>query len=157
MQRSITGALAAAMLLAAPAVAQNQNWLVGSWTLVSATQTVDGRDYIGPHPLGQIIFGPDGHFSNILLRSDLAKFAQNNRLLGTPEENTAVVKGSIAYFGTYSLTGDTLKMHITGSTFPNWNDTEQTRIVRQKGDRLTWENAAASAGGQVVLIFERVK
>ena len=49
-------------------------------------------------------------------------------------------------------------MHITSSTFPNWNDTEQTRIVRQKGDdRLTWENAAASAGGQVVLVFERVK
>ena len=62
MQRSMAVALASAMLLTTPAIAQSQNWLVGSWTMVSATQTVDGRpqDYFGPHPLGQVIFGPTG-------------------------------------------------------------------------------------------------
>jgi Lipocalin-like domain len=160
MQRSMAVALASAMLLTTPAMAQSQNWLVGSWTMVSATQTVDGRpqDYFGPHPLGQVIFGPDGHFSNILLRGDLAKFAQNNRLLGTPEENTAVVKGSIAYFGTYSLTDDTLKMHITASSFPNWTGTDQTRRVHLAGNQLIWENAAASGGGGgVKQVYERAK
>jgi hypothetical protein len=160
MQRSIAGALAGAMLLTTPAIAQNQNWLVGSWTLVSATETQDGRqqDYIGPHPLGQIMFDPNGQFSNVLLRGELAKFAKNNRLLGTPEENTAVVKGSIAYFGTYTLTNDVLKLHITASTFPNWTGTDQTRTVHLAGNQLIWENAAPSAGGGgVKQVYERAK
>jgi Lipocalin-like domain len=152
--------LIASCLLATPALAQQPaSWLVGAWKLVEATQTEGGqtKEYLGPKPLGQVIFEANGHFSDILIRSDVPKFKGNNRAQGSAEENAAVVHGSIAYFGTYTLTGDTLNMHITGSTFPNWNDTEQTRIVRQQGDRLTWENAAASAGGQVVLIFERVK
>ena len=152
--------LIASCLIATPALAQQPaSWLVGSWKLVEATQTEGGqtKEYLGPKPLGQVIFEANGHFSDILMRSDLPKFKVNNRAQGSAEENAAVVHGSIAYFGTYTLTGDTLKMHITSSTFPNWNGTEQTRIVRQKGDRFTWENAAASAGGQVVLVFERVK
>ena len=153
--------LIASCLIATPALAQQQpaSWLIGAWKLVEATQTDGGqpKEYLGPKPLGQVIFEANGHFSDILIRSDVPKFKGNNRAQGSAEENAAVVHGSIAYFGTYTLTGDTLKMHITGSTFPNWNDTEQTRTVRQQGDRLMWENAAASAGGQVVLIFERVK
>ena len=45
-----------------------------------------------------------------------------------------MVEGSIAYFGTYTLSGDKLKMQLEGSTFPNWQDTEQTRIVRESGN-----------------------
>ncbi|MCW2240650.1 lipocalin-like domain-containing protein [Azospirillum canadense] len=159
MQQSIAVALAGSMLLATPTMAQNQNWLVGAWTLVSATQTENGQqqDYLGPHPLGQVIFGADGQFSDILLRSDLAKFAKNNRLLGTPEEDTAVVKGSIAYFGTYTLTNDTLKFHIIGSSYPNWTDTDQARTVHLAGNQLIWENPAGSGGGNVKLVFERAK
>ena len=74
------------------------------------------QPYMGTQPLGQLIFESDGRFSNILLRSDLPKFKQNNRNEGSPEENAAVVKGSIAYYGTYVLDGDRLKMHIDAST-----------------------------------------
>jgi hypothetical protein len=142
-----------------PAAAQSQNWLVGSWTLVSAIQTDKGKskDYFGPRPLGQVMFGTDGRFSNILLRSDLPRFKSNNRLTGTPEEILAVVTGSIGYFGTYTLSGDTLKMHIEGSTYPNWTTDDQTRTVHLTGEQLRWENAAASAGGSVVQIYQRVK
>jgi hypothetical protein len=45
----------------------------------------------------------DGHFSLVNTRADLPKFASNRRDQGTPEENKAVVQGSIAYFGTYSV------------------------------------------------------
>src|SRR3954469_9758670 len=98
----------------------------------------------GSRPLGQVIFSADGQFSDILLRSDLPKFQANNRGSGTADENAAVVKGSVAFFGTYILNGDTLKLHIEGSTFPNWGNTDQTRIVHLSGDQFTWENAAAS-------------
>ena len=83
---------------------------------------------------------------------------ENNRASGTVDENAAVVKGSIAYFDTYTLNGDMLKMHIEASTFPNWNNTDQTRLVHLSGNPFTWENAAASAGGGgVKLLFERVR
>jgi hypothetical protein len=49
------------------------------------------------------MFDPNGHFSEIIIRSDLPKFASNNREAGTPEENKAAMQGSIAYFGTYSV------------------------------------------------------
>jgi hypothetical protein len=157
---TICAAIGSSFMLAVPSLAESQNWLVGTWKLVSATQIENGqsKEYLGPHPLGQVIFDANGQFSDILLRSDLAKFRVNNRASGTADENAAVVKGSIAYFGTYTLNGDTLKMHIEGSTFPNWGNTDQTRLVHLSGNQLTWENATASAGGGgVKLLFEKVK
>ena len=141
-----------------PALAEPQNWLVGTWKLVSATQTENGqtREYFGPRPLGQVMFGADGQFSDILLRSDLPKFHANSRSAGTADENAKTVKGSVAFFGTYTLSGDTLKLHIEGSSFPNWTDTDQTRLVHLSGNQFTWENAAASAGGSAKLVFQRV-
>jgi len=69
------------------------------------------------------MFDPGGHFSAIFTRSDLPKFDSNNRQAGTPEENKAVVQGSIAVFGMYSVNGtdNIINFHIEGSTFPNWN------------------------------------
>ena len=60
------------------------------------TDKGESKDYFGPHPLGQVMFGTDGRFSNILLRSDLPRFQSNNRLTGTPDEILVVVTGSIA-------------------------------------------------------------
>ena len=102
---------------------------------MQATQTENGqsRDYFGPQPLGQVIFEPNGQFSDILLRSDLPKLRAGNRAQGSPDENAAVVEGSIAYFGTYTLSGDKLKMQLEGSTFPNWQDTEQTASSERAG------------------------
>ena len=151
--------LIASFMLVTPAVAEPQDWLVGTWGLVSATQIENGqaKDYFGPRPLGQMMFDANGRFSNIVSHSDLPQFRANNRASGTADENAAVVKGSIAYFGTYTLNGDTLRMHIEGSTFPNWANTDQTRIVHLSGDRFTWENASASAGGNAKLVFRRVR
>jgi len=56
----------------------------------------------GPNPKGTMTFDSGGRFSIIVTRSDLPKFASNNRELGTSEENKAAVQGSIAYFGSYN-------------------------------------------------------
>ena len=114
------------LLTATPAFAvDTSNWVVGTWTLVEAVQTETGKPYMGTQPLGQLIFESDGRFSNILLRSDLPKFKQNNRNEGSPDENAAVVHGSIAYYGTYVLDGATLKMLVDASTFSNWTGTDK--------------------------------
>jgi hypothetical protein len=85
------------------ALAQRANELVGTWTLVSITLEKDGKktDFYGPNPQGQLMYDATGHFSVIITRSDLAKFASNNRETGTAEENKAIVQGSLASFGTY--------------------------------------------------------
>ena len=64
---------------------------VGTWTLVSITIEKDGKktDFYGPNPQGQLMFDQNGRVSLVLTRSDLLKFASDNRQAGTAEENKA--------------------------------------------------------------------
>jgi len=140
------------------AIGQTAKELVGTWTLVSVTLEQDGNkvELFGPNPQGQAIFDPNGRFSAISTRSDIPKFASNNREAGTPEENKAVVQGSIASFGTYSVseTDKAITLHIEGSTFPNWRGADQKRLFTLAGDELTLTTLTPSIGvgtGQMVL------
>jgi Lipocalin-like domain len=136
--------------------------LVGTWMLVSVTLEKDGKksDLFGPNPPGQVMFGPNGRMSLIITRADLPKFASNNRHAGTPEENNAVVQGSIAYFGTYSVseTDKTLTVHIEGGTFPNWIGTDQKRPFTISGDELELTVPTTSQGsGHALDVWKRAK
>ena len=144
------------------AVAQAAKELVGTWTLVSSTleQGDEKTDFYGPNPQGQQIFEANGRFSLIFTRSDLPKFVSNNRQAGTPEENKAIVGGSIAYFGTYSVgeADHALNFHIEGSTFPNWKGSDQKRFFKLRGDELSWTNPTASSGaGTAQTVWKRVQ
>ena len=123
------------------AVAQMTNGLVGTWTLVSITLEQDGKktDFYGPNPQGQLMYDATGHFSVMITRSDLLKFASNNRETGTAEENKAIVQGSLAYFGTYTVseTDKTITTHIESSTFPNWNGADRKTSFNISGDELS--------------------
>src|ERR1700719_3712261 len=114
----------AALGLALPAggaVAQSAKDLVGSWTAVSV-------DAYGPNPKGSLIFEANGRFSLQLMRADLPKYTSNNRTQGTPAEYKPTAEGSISYFGTSSVSGTDLILHVEGSTFPNWTGTDQKRV-----------------------------
>ena len=140
------------------AVAQTAKDLVGTWTLVSTdTVRADGSrtPTFGDNPKGIIVFTSDGHFIYLYSRGDLPKFASNNRSTGSPEENKAVVQGSIATFGTYSVAGSDLMIKIEHSTFPNWIGADQKRTIAITGDQLKWTNAAGSGGGVVELVLKR--
>ena len=162
MNRRTTLALGAMTVLtvATPGVASGQSAkdLVGTWTLVS-TDTVrsDGSRIptFGDTPKGLIVFTSDGHFIYLYSRGDLPKFVSNNRITGTAEENKAVVQGSIATFGTYSVAGTDLLIKVEHSTFPNWIGADQKRTIAVTGDQLKWTNAAGSGGGVVELVLKR--
>jgi len=134
------------VLAAASAVAANAQQaatvtardLVGTWTPVSIHPPVPGG--FGENTLGTVMFGSDGRFALIFARNDLPKFASNNRASGTPDENRAVVQGSIGFFGVYTVqdAGKTLVLRIEGSTFPNWTGAEQRRALTFKGDELVY-------------------
>src|SRR5262245_19522852 len=166
MKRRTTPALSAITVLclgfASPstAVAQTAKDLVGARTLISSdTVRPDGIKIptFGDDPKGIIIFTNDGRFIYLLSRADLPKFASNNRNTGSPEENKAVVQGSIATFGTYSLADKTLSLKVEHSTFPNWIGTDQQRTITTTGDEMKWTNPAGSGGGVVELVLRRAK
>jgi len=147
-------------LPAGDAAAQAAKGLTGTWTPVSATLDQNGKktDLFGPSPVGSYIF--DGsHFSYIILRTDLPKFSGNSRTAGTPEENRAVVQGSIAYFGSYAVNDadKTLTLKVEAATFPNWTGQDQKRTYTLNGDNLTLVNAATSAGsGSTTIVLKRM-
>jgi hypothetical protein len=114
--------------------------LLGSWTLVSA-------DPYGTSPKGSYMFDANGRFSAILMRNDLPKYTSNSRTQGTAAEYKGTVDGSIAYFGTYSVSGTDLDLQIEGSTFANWTGTVQKRTnVSVAGDELKYNVPAPSDG-----------
>ena len=136
----------------------------GSWILVELYNETDGKkiEPFGPNPRGSMLLTPDGRFSMILMRSSLPKFAANVRTKGTNEENQAIVQGSVAAFGSFTVTGDKeqiLNLHVDGSTYPNWDGQDQKRPVTVAGDDMKIINPAPSigGGGKNTQIWKRAK
>jgi Lipocalin-like domain len=98
-----------------------------------------------------------GHFSIVIVRADIPKFASNNREKGTAEENQAAVHGSLAYFGTYAVdeANHALTVRIESSTYPNFEGSEQKRLYTLSGDTLTLANPTPSAGGGTAVQVRR--
>ena len=153
-------------LPAGDAVAQQKSLkeqLVGTWKLVSSdnVRSDGGRvDNIGPNPKGILIYTSDGHFALVNTRSDLPKVASNSRDRGTPEEYKAVVQGSIAYFGTYSVNeaDKVISVQVDGSTFANMIGTDQKRVVTSlTANELKFINPAPSRDGTLELVWKRAE
>jgi Lipocalin-like domain len=166
-RRGILGIFAvAALLFTGNAMSQekkiNAKQLAGHWTLVSVDNVrPDGSRVqgFGSNPKGVAVFEPNGRFSVSYVNSDLPKFASNNRDMGNPDENKAVVQGSLFYFGTYSVSSDgTLGLEIEGSSFPNWNHVNQKRMITSlTASEMKWTVPVASTGGTAEIAWKRVK
>ena len=136
--------------------------LVGTWTLVSNVATdASGKkeEVYGSNPKGQAIFTANGRYSIMITKPDLPKFAANNRLKGTADENKAIITGLISHFGSFTVDekDKSFTLNVASSSFPNWNGTTQKRPFSVSGDELKWHTPAASAGGSNDLVWKRVK
>ena len=162
MKHLITVAMAASCLgTAVPgAGAQTVKDLAGTWTLESDTATTsDGRTIqpFGPNPQGTAMFDSSGRFAIVISRPDLPKFASNNRMQGTAKENEAIVHGSFAFFGTYSISDGVIIQHIDGGMWPSWTGTDQKRTITSfAAGEQTW-TTVPSFGGRSELRWKRVK
>jgi hypothetical protein len=123
--------------------------IVGTWSLlIDDAVKPDGTHTpnFGPNPMGIAMFAADGHFSVAITRAGRPKFASNNRTTGSADENKAVVAGSNAFFGTYTINDadKTLTLRVEGSTYPNLEGTTQKRTITSltASDELTWTNPA---------------
>jgi hypothetical protein len=139
--------------------------LVGTWDQVMTEATTpDGKTSFpfGETPNGILIFTDDGRFVQIHIASGIPKVAANNRTAGTVDENKAVVGGSIALFGTYTVDEDKKLVIFTvkASTFPNWDGAVQPRkIVSLNATEFINENLGGSVGGGAVALnkYRRAK
>jgi hypothetical protein len=115
--------------------------VIGVWSLVSqAVEKPDGSrvERFGADPKGIAFFDESGRFAMILVRSDLPKIASNNAMTATDAENKAIIQGSTAFFGSWSVdeaTG-TMLNRVDGATYPNWDGTDQKRTVSMSGDEM---------------------
>ncbi len=164
LEKIMTGSVAVVALGAmhpAIAAAQTAKDLVGTWGLGSETYEQNGKTIqpYGPHPKGFETLDGNGRFAIIIANPDLPKFASGNRIAGTADENKAVVQGSLAYFGTYTVdeAEKTWSVQIEGSTFPNWIGESQKRTIAIIGDELTISNPKASVGLAATIVWKRVK
>ena len=162
---SLLAATALATLLPGSAISQAtslREQLIGTWKIVSVDNTrPDGssKQIFGANPRGIAIFDAQGNTVVVLMRSDRAKFAADNRDLGTPEENKATVQGTHAYFGRYSVIEEekTLVFHNEGNTFPNHEGVDTKRFISISGDEFRWTTPAPTVGGRSEAVWKRVK
>ncbi len=115
----------------------------------------------GPNPKGLFIFHRSGRYSIQIFRPDLPKFASNDRATGTADENKAVVQGTLAHFGTYTVNDkeSTFSVRPVGSSYPNWTGVEQpARKFVIAGDELRITNPSPSRGSATsYLILKRAQ
>ena len=151
-----------AMFLSLTVSAQSTSDVVGTWSLVSSVTEKDGArtDQFGSGAKGMMTLDADGHFMLTIIGPDLPKFASNNRAGGTPDENGAVVSKSIAMIGTYAVNSvdKTLIFKVDSATFPNWNGSEQKRLLSSSNkDELKYITPTASSGGVGTVTWMRAK
>jgi hypothetical protein len=153
-------------LLPGSAISQQQSLkerIVGTWTLVSATQmTKEGvkSDRWGPNPRGRAIFEANGRYSFMIFRSDVPKFASDNMNQVTAAESKAAIQGMTANYGTWSIdeATKTLTTNIEASSSPNLNGGTQKRIIRTlSADELKYTNPASQIGSVDDVVWKRAK
>ncbi len=143
-------AFAMGIVLVGDAFAQQKTLkeqLVGTWTLVSATQK------------GIIIYDANGRYAQIQLNPNRPKFKGSTRLDGTPEENKAVVQATVAQFGTWSVNeaDKTITHHIEFHIFPNYDGTESKRSITLTGDEMKQSVPTTSLGRSSENLWRRAK
>jgi Lipocalin-like domain len=165
LTKSVPIVLATA-LLPSSVVAQQKSikdQLVGTWIFVSAHDVKpDGSkvDPWGPNPKGAAMYDANGRYTFMIMRSDLPKFASNNRAQASAEEGKAVAQGMIAFYGTYTVNeGDkTLTTRIEGSSYPNLIGGEQKRVITSlTADELRYTNPSTSTGTKAESVWRRAK
>ena len=136
--------------------AQSMGDVAGTYVLTGETREVNGTKTT-LLTQGSLSLGAGGRYMLITFQPNLPKVASGNRMTATPEENKALVSGSLAHYGTYSVVDKSLVFKVERSMFPNWDGVEQRRPFTLTGDELTYTLGGASGGGSVTLTWKRTK
>jgi len=140
-----------------------QDLLAGSWEFVSnlGTDAAGGKvDRWGPGAKGLLILAADGHYSFMIERADIPKFASDNAMKGTADEYMAVGKGFNAHCGTwtYDDVSKTLITNVVVASFPNMVGRTQKRVISALSDsELRYTNFATNTGAVDEVVWRRAQ
>ena len=165
--RLVMGGVIASFALLGPVKAQNatetpQQEVVGIWSVVSQYVEQNGKkvEIFGKMPNGIITFDLKGYFVGLIQSNKLPKISSNNRMIATAAENRAIFRGSLAYFGKYTVDGKKgeINLHFNGCTYPNWIGMDQTRKFTILGTELDMTIPATTVGpGVGHLVLKRLE
>ena len=132
LMRLLLAASFAALLSTSPSIAQTTSpgeQLQGAWAMVSLDEDHHGqKEYpFGDRPNGSLVLD-DGTVAVFIAKPGRIKSAAHP---GEP------VGPAIASYGTSSVDGDALTYHVKGSTYPNYEGTDQRATFSLSGDTLT--------------------
>ena len=124
--------------------------LVGTWRLISYTDTVEGeapRHAFGVEPIGVFIFTADGHVAISIMRNPPDVAAPT----ADPDPDACIPGWFCAYFGTYEVDykTSTWVTHVRGANAPGYLGTDQRRHFSIQGDRLVISESYEANGKTV--------
>jgi hypothetical protein len=163
MKKWILAATLAALTLPYAALAQSRDVLVGTWKLVSFTNTTDKGEVkfmMGHKPIGFLTYTPEGRMSVVIQAEGRKPLSVNDRFAAPAEERAEAFSSVIAYAGRYTFAGDKVTHHVEASWLPNYAGTDLVRSVKLQGDRLTLRTPPIlQASVQTIneLVWERLK
>ncbi len=134
--------------------------IVGTWSLVSSVDIHgDGSttETWGSAPQGIYMFDANGRFTQIVMRSDLPKFSSRDS--ATPDEAKAIVAGSLAMFGTYTVdeAAGIVNVRFEACTFPAFTGTAGKRVVAMRTpDEMVFTNPGRAGGSKGQSVWRRV-
>jgi hypothetical protein len=159
-----------AVTSAAPRPVELSKKFVGAWRLVSIEGDPPGRTNVYERPTGLIMYDATGHMCvNIVFRADRKPFAPfaKGLLTATPEEKASAFESYAAYFGTFTVNGETgtITHHLEDSLIPGRRGTDNVRWFEFQGnDRLLLVPVEDGKGGVIArkdttykLLWERLR
>lgn len=137
--------------------AQCKDSLVGTWRLVSTTATTDKGDANkavlgGEHPSGLLTYTADGRMMAIISDEGRKPLSVADRVSAPADERAQAYSTFMAYAGRYTFSCDKVVHHVEVASLQNWVDTDQTRFVTLRGNRIFLRNTPQLRGGVTVTI-----
>lgn len=159
---SLLVVLVLVLFVSASALAADE--LYGTWKLVSWKRTIvatgETSDVMGKEPKGYITYGRDGRMLCMIVADKRPNVPDVTKM--TDQDRVELYKTIIAYGGTYTFDGKTLKHKVDISWNESWNGTEQVRTAKFEGNKiiLSAEPTVGALDGKLralVIVWERVK
>jgi hypothetical protein len=153
-----------ALAFASTVSAQSRAALVGTWKLVSATDTTEKgetKDAYGRNPNGFLTYSADGRMIAIITNDGRKSLSIPDIVSAPTEERAEAYATVVAYAGTYTFSGDRVIHHVEVFWMQNMVNTDQVRFIEKlQGNRLTLRTPPFLRGGVQItehLAWERIK
>jgi len=146
------------------AVGQTKNTLVGTWKLISATDTTEKgavNDSFGRNPTGFMTYTADGRMMGIITFDGRKPLSVPDYISAPAQERAQAFATFVAYAGRYTFTGDRVIHHVEAAWMENYVGSDQVRyIVKFDANRMTIRTPPFLKGGVKLanqeLVWERM-